>query len=137
MQRRRGLPIKVFRSRAFLDQRGNETIRPVEVNYHALRASITPVQGSRAEVPGQQEINIYHCIVNPDLPGVDLWSQVEWNNYRWDVVAPPVLHPGHRRTRHWSFDIRLRPAGHEDEIVDPNLVELPEDQQPTGFTPVP
>lgn len=120
-----------------MDQRGNEVIRPVEQGYHNLRASITPGRGSRAEVPGQQEINIYHVTVNPDLKGVDLWSQVEWNAFRWDIVAPPVLHPGIRRTRHWSFDMRLRPAGHEDELVDPDLVLLPEDEQPKGFTPVP
>lgn len=117
-QRKRGLPIKVFRSQVFKDLRDNEVIRPVEVNYHNLRASITPVRGSRAEVPGQQEINVYHVTVAPDLAEVDLWSQVEWNGQRWDIVAPPVLHPGVRQTRHWSFDMRLRPVKLKtDELV--------------------
>jgi len=121
-QRRRGEPIRVFKSRLFLDKRGNDIIRPVEADYHNLRASIQPLRGSRAEVPGQQEINIYHLQIDPDLPGVDLWAQVEWNGQRWDIVAPPVLHIGSRHTRHWSLDIRLRPNRElTDELVPEDL----------------
>lgn len=110
MQRRRGEEILVFRSGVRTDNRGNETIGPIPANPHKVRVSVQPLRGSRAEVPGQQEINIYTIQAPPDLQGVDLWSQIERSDgSRWDVVAPPVLRTGTRHTRHWTMDIRHRP----------------------------
>lgn len=117
-QRKRGDIIKVYKTSLVTDRRGNETITWVPTDPHVVHASITPVRGSRAEVPGQQEINVYHCTVPPDLTLVDLWSRVEWKGNTWDVVAPPVAHKGTRATRHWSFDIRLRPGEFGDELFE-------------------
>jgi hypothetical protein len=92
------------------DNRGNEivavdmTATPIEVT-----AAFIPQRSSKAEVPGQQQINITQMIVAADLPGVDVWSRVEWAGRLWDVAAPPAYHHGTRHTRHWSLDLRERP----------------------------
>ncbi|GGN40172.1 hypothetical protein FHR83_007102 [Actinoplanes campanulatus] len=108
-RRRHGQPATVYQSRTVTDSRGNDVKivdldAPIEV-----RAVFIPQRSSKAEVPGQAQINVYRMIVRPDLPGVDLWSRVTWNGRDWDVVTPPSHRHGTRRTRHWSIDIRERP----------------------------
>lgn len=81
----------------------------VEDGPHTRRAAFIPQRSARAELPGQQQINITRMLVNADMPDVDLWSRVEWDGKMWDFVTPPSLHYGSRRTRHWSVDLRERP----------------------------
>jgi hypothetical protein len=40
---------------------------------------VIPQRSSRAEVPGQQVIDVVRLIVKDDLDGVTLWSRVEYN----------------------------------------------------------
>lgn len=109
LQRRRGKDIKVWKTRVVRDTRGNDVVMPYPEGPHLVRAAAIPQRSSKAEVPGQQEINITRLIVDADLPDVNLWSRVEYNGRFWDVAAPPAFHYGTRGTRHWSIDIRERP----------------------------
>ncbi|WKU46746.1 phage head-tail adapter protein [Streptomyces sp. VNUA116] len=109
VQRRRGQKARVWRTKETVDRRGNTVIiadpdGPIEV-----RAAFIPQRSARAEVPGQQMINVVRMVVDPHLDGVSLWSRVEYAGRQWDVVAPPTYHHGDRKTRHWSIDIRERP----------------------------
>lgn len=109
-QRRRGQWVDVWKTKKVTDRRGNEVIVADPDGPYRVRAAFIPQRSSRAEVPGQQEINVTRMIVDPDLPDVNLWSRVDWNGSQWDVAAPPAYHHGTRHTRHWSIDIRERPG---------------------------
>jgi hypothetical protein len=109
VQRRRGETARIWKMVKTTDSRGNETLRADPTSPHEVRAAFIPQRSSRAEVPGQQQINVVRMLVAADLPDVGLWSRVEWAGSVWDVVTPPSLHIGTKRTRHWSIDIRERP----------------------------
>ncbi|MER5632162.1 phage head-tail adapter protein [Streptomyces nitrosporeus] len=109
VQRRRGQKARVWRTKEVVDQRGNKVVVADDEDPITVRAAFIPQRSARAEVPGQQMINVTRMIVNSHLDGVSLWSRVEYNGSLWDVVAPPAYHHGDRRTRHWSVDIRERP----------------------------
>lgn len=79
-------------------------------NPYAVKAVFIPQRSQKAELPGQQDIDVTRMIVDWNLPGVDSWSRVSWNGSMWDVVMPPAYHHGTRHVRHWSIDIRRRPS---------------------------
>ncbi|MEU5403717.1 phage head-tail adapter protein [Streptomyces sp. NPDC005963] len=108
-QRRRGLTARVWKTAEHIDNRGNRVQIAEPADPHEVRCALIPQRSARAEVPGQQQINITRMIVDADLPGVTLWSRVEVLGTQWDIVTPPAYHHGTRRTRHWSIDIRERP----------------------------
>ncbi|MEW1694487.1 phage head-tail adapter protein [Streptomyces sp. NPDC091278] len=109
VQRRRGQRAKVWKTAEVIDQRGN-TVAVADPNGPiSVRAAFVPQRSARAEVTGQQQINVVRMIVAADLPGVTLWSRVEYAGREWDIVSPPAYHHGDRRTRHWSMDLRERP----------------------------
>jgi hypothetical protein len=110
MQRRRGVPAKVWKSSYHTDNRGNEILVADAQGPYDVRCALIPQRSARAEVPGQQQINITRMIVDASLEGVSLWSRVEVLGRTWDIVTPPAYHHGERRTRHWSIDIRERPS---------------------------
>lgn len=109
-QRRRGVTAKIWKSQVQIDNRGNEVITADAVGPHEVRCALIPQRSARAEVPGQQQINITRMIVDADLEDVTLWSRVEVIGSSWDIVTPPAYHHGERKTRHWSIDIRERPS---------------------------
>ncbi|MGW2539680.1 phage head-tail adapter protein [Kitasatospora sp. NPDC001574] len=109
VQRRRGQRATVWRTVETVDHRGNAVTvadpnGPIEV-----RAAFIPQRSARAELPGQQQINVTRMVVDAHLEGVSLWSRVEYAGRQWDIVSPPAYHHGTRHTRHWSLDIRERP----------------------------
>ncbi|MFE7463101.1 phage head-tail adapter protein [Streptomyces sp. NPDC057499] len=108
-QRRRGIPAKVWKTVVHIDSRGNKVLVADPKGPIDVRCALIPQRSARAEVPGQQQINITRMIVNADLPDVTLWSRVEVLGVQWDIVTPPAYHHGERKTRHWSIDIRERP----------------------------
>lgn len=109
-QRRRGMQIKVWRTETQTDNRGNDHKVAVPASPHEIKAWVIPQRSSRAEVPGQQEIDVRRIGVNSDLEGVELWSTVEMDGDLWDVAAPPAKRRGSsRHVRHWSIDVRKRP----------------------------
>lgn len=109
MQRkRRGFNVSIRTSAITTDRRGNRTVLP-NGPVLTVRAWLIPDRSSRAEVPGQQQINVYRMGTQADLSGVDMFSRVSWNGSDWDIVSPPAHHEGDRHTRHWTFTIRERP----------------------------
>lgn len=103
------MPAKIWKTVVITDNRGNEVRVADADGPHEVRAAFIPLRSARAEVPGQQKINVTRMIVDANLEGVELWSRVEWDGKVWDVVTPPAYHHGTRRTRHWSIDLRERP----------------------------
>lgn len=108
-QRTRGQKATVFPRKETIDSRGNPTLivdlsSPIEVT-----AAFIPQRSSKAEVPGQQQIDVVRMIVSHNLENVGLWGRVYYANDEWDIAAPPAYHHGTRRTRHLSIDIRKRP----------------------------
>ncbi|MEU9605455.1 phage head-tail adapter protein [Streptomyces sp. NPDC048057] len=110
IQRRRGVKAKIWKSELRTDNRGNEILVADADGPHEVTCALIPQRSARAEVPGQQQINITRMIVAAGLEGVSLWSRVEVLGSVWDIVTPPAYHHGERRTRHWSIDIRERPS---------------------------
>ena len=110
LQRRRGVTITIHPSVETIDRRGNRTIRPLGFPF-TVSAWIVPDRASRAEVPGQQEIDVYTIGTKADLTDVDLWSRIEWDGRWWDMVSPPAKHIGTRHTAHWTLTVRKRPDG--------------------------
>ncbi|MFE9254039.1 phage head-tail adapter protein [Streptomyces sp. NPDC006879] len=109
LQRRRGVSAKVWKTVEHIDSRGNKVLVADPAGPIEVRCALIPQRSSKAEVPGQQQINITRMIVDADMPGVTLWSRVEVLGTQWDIVTPPAYHHGTRKTRHWSIDIRERP----------------------------
>ena len=108
-QRKHGQLATVYKQIQKTDNRGSkqftvDTDNPVEVH-----AAFIPQRSARAEVPGQQHINVTRMIVRHGIPDVSLWARVVWAGKEWDVVTPPAYHHGTRHTRHWSMDLRERP----------------------------
>lgn len=118
-RRRSGLSFTLYPIKEVEDSRGNthKTVdkdRPIEG-----KAWTYPQRSAKAEVPGQQHINVTRIGVSVDLAGfdagelfddaIDLWAEVDFLGKSWDVVTPPAYHHGTRHTRHWSIDLRERP----------------------------
>lgn len=109
VQRRRGIPIKLWTVTTQEDNRGNKHRVPSPDPLREVKAWIYPQRSARAEVPGQAEIDVIRVGLNADLEGVDLWSRAEFRGAMYDIVTPPSYHHGTRHTRHWSIDLRKRP----------------------------
>lgn len=110
MQRRRGEVAEIHLVTKRTDARGNVVESPTG-EFVSVRGAFTPDRSARAEVPGQQQVNIFRMVTSSDLSGVSLWSRVKWRGFWWDVVAPAAWHIGDRHTRHWSLILRQRPDG--------------------------
>lgn len=109
-QRARGQEAIVYASKVVIDSRGNE-VKTVDMDTpYRVTAVFIPQRSSRAELPGQQDIDITRMLVDSAMPGVDSWSRIHWDGSMWDVVVPPAYHYGTRHTRHYSIDIRRRPS---------------------------
>jgi hypothetical protein len=107
-QRRMGMPAIIWRQQEVTDGRGNKVKAPVR-DPEPIKVWQMPERGARAEVPGQQEINVVRIGI-PVTENVTLWSRVEVLGGIWDVASPPEYHHGTRHTRHQSLYIRRRPS---------------------------
>ena len=107
LQRRRGIPITFHKVTEVTDRRGNRT-KAATSEAITVRGAVVPDRSSRAEVPGQMEINVVRIITEADLPDVSIWSRVEMMGSWWDPVTPPEVHFGTSRTRHWFVLLRQR-----------------------------
>lgn len=114
IQRRRGIPAKIWLVEEFTDKRGNVHKRAVKENAEDVTVWIIPQRSARAEVPGQQSINVIRIGLPGHFKDLDQWMRVEMMGREWDAVTPPAYHHGTRHTRHWTVDLRQRPPG-----VDP------------------
>ena len=102
------MPVTLYARKTITDARGNSMIVVDKDTKFETRAAVIPQRSSKAEIPGQQQIDVVRLVVDY-LPNVGLWSLVEYDGDSWDVAAPPQYHHGTRRTRHHSIDIRRRP----------------------------
>lgn len=100
----------VYKTIRYEDDRGNEQFMVDLENGESVTAAFVPARSSRAEAPGQVEVNVYHMIVRADIPDVTLWSYVKWRGEMWDISSPPEYHHGTRHVRHWTVEIRKRPG---------------------------
>lgn len=108
-QRRRGIVATIFPIKVITDDRGNKQRVADKDNPIAAKVWTFPQRSAKAEVPGQQHIDVTRIGTDHDLEGVELWSQLIFRGKEWDMVTPPAYHHGTRVTRHWSIDIRQRP----------------------------
>ena len=110
-QRRRGQPITVYPRMKTTDKRGNDYLTPDLSKPYEITAAVIPQRSSKAEIPGQQQIDVVRLIIDPDIAeNIGLWGRVHYNGHEWDIAAPPAYHHGPRQSRHWSIDIRRRPV---------------------------
>lgn len=108
LQRRRGRSVVFHTVQEAVDRRGNAVQAPTGPSV-TLRAWVVPERGSRAELPGQQQVKIIKLGTTDDVAGISLWSRAEWDGHWWDVVVPPESHYGSRHVRHWTITLRWRP----------------------------
>lgn len=112
-RRRKALSAVVWKSKVEKDRRGNRQLRANQLDKVPLKVWVMPQRSSRAEVPGQQQINVTRIGFNlpaAEVEDVTLWSRLEMGGKEWDFATPPIYHHGiARHTRHWSADIRERP----------------------------
>jgi hypothetical protein len=109
-RKRRGVDAVFYPIIKRTDGRGNERKLHDPDNPLPAKVWIFPQRGAKAEVTGQQTINVVRIGTTADLPGVALGSRVEFQGKAWDVVSPPQVRAGVRRhTRHMSMDVRERP----------------------------
>jgi len=110
-QRKHGQPVTIYPRKLTIDSRGNDVLTIDKDNPFNVTAAVIPQRSSKAEVPGQQEINVVRLIVDAslDIESVGLWGGAHYAGEDWDIAAPPAYHHGSRRVRHISIDIRKRP----------------------------
>lgn len=111
MQRKRGQAITLWPVVTVVDRRGNDVRAADKTSPIEERGWVIPQRSARAEVVGQQQINVIRIGIKANLAGVELWSEAEYDGKPWDLVTPPAYHHGTRHTRHWSIDLRERPSG--------------------------
>lgn len=109
VQRRRGREVTFWGTTRIEDARGDIVRIADPATKLTVRAAVIPQRSSRAEVAGQVEIDVIRVIVDASIPGVTVWTRAEMDGLEYDLVSPPALHYGTRRTRHWSIDLRQRP----------------------------
>ena len=92
------------------DARGNERKMHDEENPVIRRVWQVPQRGAKAEVTGQQTINVVRIGVSADVPNLGLNARVFFDGKMWDIVSPPAIRKGaSRHTRHYMMDVRERP----------------------------
>lgn len=111
-QRKRGRWIKFWPQEVTYDRRGNR-ILAVDLTKEPtrVRCVLQTDRTNRAEIPGQQDVDVVNCIVPANIPGMGMWARAQLeDNGRWlDVNAPPFYRHGTRHVRHWTIPLRYRP----------------------------
>lgn len=109
IQRKRGFYIEVLPTIIVEDNRGVMVRQPDLQNPIRTRAAITPERSSKAEVPGQQVINVIRVLIDYKFAAlVDIHSRLRWDGKEWDVITPPEHHYGTHHSRHVSILARQR-----------------------------
>lgn len=109
LQRKRGYWIDLFPTIVTEDRRGVVTRAPDMDNPIPTRAVILPERSSKAEVPGQQVINVVRVIIDYKFSeNIDIHSRLRWDGKEWDIITPPEHHRGTSHTRHVTIMARQR-----------------------------
>lgn len=110
LQRKRGIPAKVWKVKTQTDNRGNVLKLADPNDFENITLWVSPQRSAKGEVPGQLSINVVRIGVPGHFTELDLWTRVQFQGKDWDVVTPPSYHHGTRHTRHWTLDVRERPS---------------------------
>ena len=110
-QRRHGQKAWMYPRHLVADSRGNEQYMPdFSAEPLVIRVAESWQRSSRAEVPGQQTIDMRDLItrtpIDPERYGV--WSAIYFDDSYWDITAPPAYRHGTRHVRHWTIRARRR-----------------------------
>lgn len=109
-RKRNAIPARFHPVVKRIDGRGNERKLHDPDTYIDTTVWVFPQRGAKAEVTGQQTVNVVRIGCQIDMPGVELGARVLFLDKEWDVVSPPSWHHGvSRHTRHYSMDVRERP----------------------------
>jgi len=113
LQRKRGLPITVYPRKLATTARGDEQWVVDLENPITSRCWVSADRSTKAEVPGQQEVDVVKVGVPVDLEakGLGIGARVTLLGDDWDVVQPPAYRHGTRHVRHLSVTLRRRPSG--------------------------
>lgn len=88
-QRQHGTTVIFYPQKEVVDADGVPTLVADMDNPSApTKAAILPERGQRAEVPGQQVVNVVRLLVKR-LPGLGPWARVEFRGRSWDIALPP------------------------------------------------
>ena len=113
MQRRRGEPVTIALAIDRVDLRGNVVRMPTKTSPRVkARAWQYSDRSSKAEVPGQMDIDVIRLGVesrDPNFELMDIFARIQWQGHWWDLVAPPTHQTGVRQTRHKTLTARRRP----------------------------
>lgn len=124
-QRRRGEPIRLFREKKVVDQRGNEQLVADPDGVWDTRCAAVFDESAKAEMPGQMTLLQLRVLVpwRPEAGDVSIWSVASFRGDWWDVRRHPAMRVGRGPVRHVSLWLRRRPGpgGAEGEVFE----ELP------------
>lgn len=111
-QRRRSrVTARIFLWEEQTDDRGN-VHRVTSTESYPQRVWVYHQRSARAELAGQQEIDVMRIGIDPTAKNVGLWGKVQMLGKTWDIAAPPAYHQGMKHhTEHLSVDLRARPDG--------------------------
>jgi len=113
LQRRRGIPI-VFYPRVLTETARGDNQFAVDMDSPVTtRGWVSADRSTKAEVPGQQEVDVVKIGVPVGLEdqGLGIGARVYMLGEYWDVVQPPAYRHGTRHVRHLSVTLRRRPSG--------------------------
>lgn len=108
MQRRRGREVEFFGTVERTSRRGDTVKVPSDAAAWVTRCSESAERSSRAELPGQQGIDVITIRVSA-ARDVALFDRARYRNLWWDVVAPPSVRNGSRHVQHQTVLLRRRP----------------------------
>lgn len=106
MQRKRGRKLQYWKAVATTNFYGDKVERALDGPYEA-RYWESHDRSSRAEVPGQQEVDVIKVGIDA-THDVSLWARVKIGNIYWDIESPPAYRHGTRGTRHQTVSLRQR-----------------------------
>ena len=113
LQRRRGIPITFYPRVLTTTGRGDKQFTVDMDNPVTTRGWVSADRSAKAEIPGQQEIDVIKIGVPAGMEekGLGIGARVELLGEAFDVVQPPAYRHGTRHVRHLSVTLRRRPSG--------------------------
>lgn len=109
-RKRKGTTATFYPVVKLTDNRGNQRKMHNEATPIVRKVWVIPQRGAKAEVTGQQTINVVRVGVSADVPDLGINARVEFDGKVWDVVSPPAFRSGGgRHTSHYMMDLRERP----------------------------
>lgn len=108
-QRKHGAAVIFYPQKLVTDADGVPTlVADMDSPSIPTKAAVIPDRAQRAEVPGQQVVNIVRLLVKR-MPGLGPWARAEFWGRMWDVTVPPEERQNvPRPNRHMVVEVRER-----------------------------